>query len=244
MPPSIPRATYRLQLTAEFDFDAAAAIAPYLRKLGISHVYASPFLKSRHGSTHGYDVIDHNVINPELGGEQGFERFSAALKREDLGLILDFVPNHMGVHYADNPWWLDVLEWGRSSPFAASFDIDWDLLPFRARGGLLLPILGTSYGQALEQGDIQLHFDGATGSFSAWYFEHRLPIAPERYSEILSVIVANADAVDKAAGQQLTNIASRYRGLRRPTRSQSPDLKSELSYLDGARDVNNTRLDA
>jgi (1->4)-alpha-D-glucan 1-alpha-D-glucosylmutase len=244
MPPPIPRATYRLQLTAEFDFDAAAAIAPYLRKLGISHVYASPFLKSRHGSTHGYDVIDHNVINPELGGEQGFERFSAALKREDLGLILDFVPNHMGVHYADNPWWLDVLEWGRSSPFAASFDIDWNLLPFRARGGLLLPILGTSYGQALEQGDIQLHFDGATGSFSAWYFEHRLPIAPERYSEILSVIVANADAIDTAAGQQLTNIASRYRGLRRPNRSQSPDLKSELSHLAGARDVINRGLDA
>lgn len=244
MPPPIPRATYRLQLTAEFDFDAAAAIAPYLRKLGISHVYASPFLKSRHGSTHGYDVIDHNVINPELGGGQGFERFSAALKREDLGLILDFVPNHMGVHYADNPWWLDVLEWGRSSPFAASFDIDWNLLPFRARGGLLLPILGTSYGQALEQGDIQLHFDGATGSFSAWYFEHRLPIAPERYSEILSVIVANADAIDTAAGQQLTNIASRYRGLRRPNRSQSPDLKSELSHLAGARDVINRGLDA
>jgi len=244
MTPAIPLATYRLQLTARFDFDAAAAIAPYLRRLGVSHVYASPFLKSRHRSTHGYDVIDHNVINPELGGEPGFERFSAALKRADLGLILDFVPNHMGVHHADNPWWLDVLEWGRSSPFASSFDIDWDLLPFRARGGLLLPILGTSYGEALEHGDIQLRFDAATGSFSAWYFEHRLPIAPERYSEILSVIVAEADAADTTLGRQLTTIAAGYKGLRRPNRSQAPDLKSELSQLAAAHDIIHRGLDA
>lgn len=244
MPPPIPRATYRLQLTADFGFDSAAAIAPYLGKLGISHVYASPFLKSRHGSTHGYDVVDHNAINPELGGDQGFERFSAALKRENLGLILDFVPNHMGVHYDDNPWWLDVLEWGRSSPFAASFDIDWDLLPFRARGGLLLPILSTSYGQALEQGDIQLRFDGATGCFSAWYFEHRLPIAPERYNEILSMIVTEADAVDTPVGKKLANIAARYRGLQRPNRSQAPDLKGELAQLAGARDIIDRGLEA
>lgn len=237
MPPAIPLATYRLQLTAAFGFDEAAAIAPYLSKLGINHVYASPFLKARRGSTHGYDVVDHNVINPELGGEQSFERFSDALKRENLGLILDFVPNHMGVHYADNPWWLDVLEWGRSSPFASSFDIDWDLLPFRARGGLLLPILGTSYGEALERGDIQLRFDAATGSFSTWYFEHRLPIAPERYSEILTVIANEAGATDTAIGQQLTNLAARYKGLRRPNRSQAPSLKSELSHLAGAREI-------
>lgn len=244
MLPAIPRATYRLQLTAEFGFDKATEIVPYLKRLGISHVYASPFLKARHGSTHGYDVVDHNVINPELGGEQGFERFSAALKRETLGLILDFVPNHMGVHFADNPWWLDVLEWGRSSPFASSFDIDWDLLPFRARGGLLLPILGMSYGKALERGDIQLRFDAATGSFSAWYFEHRLPIAPERYSEILSVIVSEVGAADTVAGQQLIDLAARYRGLRRPTRAQAPDLKGELSHLSGARDIIDQGLEA
>ncbi len=241
---TIPRATYRLQLTAEFNFDAAAAIAPYLNKLGISHVYTSPFLKARHGSSHGYDVVDHNAVNPELGGEEGFKRFSAALKREDLGLILDFVPNHMGVHFSDNPWWLDVLEWGRSSPFAASFDIDWDLLAFRARGGLLLPILGTSYGNALQQGDIQLRFDAATGSFSAWYFEHKLPITPERYSEVLNVIVDEAQAADTAVGQQLATIASRYKGLRRPNRTQAPDMKGELSRLAGAREVIDRGLDA
>jgi (1->4)-alpha-D-glucan 1-alpha-D-glucosylmutase len=115
----IPVATYRLQLTADFDFDAAAGIAPYLKSLGISHVYASPFLKARKGSTHGYDIIDHTQFNPELGGETGFNRLSAALKQQDLGLILDFVPNHVGVHFADNPWWLDVLQWGQASPHGA-----------------------------------------------------------------------------------------------------------------------------
>ena len=167
MPPAIPIATYRLQLTADFDFDAAAHVLPYLKALGISHVYASPFTKARKGSTHGYDVVDHTKFNQELGGEAGFARLSDALKQNDLGLILDFVPNHVGVHFADNPWWLDVLEWGQTSPHAVSFDIDWDLLPYRARGGVLLPILGSSYGQALERGQIELRYDEAEGSFSA-----------------------------------------------------------------------------
>ena len=151
MPSAIPIATYRLQLTADFNFDAAAAVVPYLKALGITHLYASPFMKARQGSTHGYDIVDHTKFNPELGGEAGFERLSEALKQHDLGLILDFVPNHVGVHFADNPWWLDVLEWGPASPHAVSFDIDWDMLPYRARGGVLLPIIGSSYGQALEK---------------------------------------------------------------------------------------------
>src|SRR6201995_4669845 len=126
MPPRIPLATYRLQLTADFNFEAAAAVVPYLKALGISHVYASPFTTARKGSTHGYDVVDHTRLNPELGGEAGFEHLGAALKQHDLGLILDFVPNHVGVHYADNPWWLDMLEWGPASPHATAFDVDWE----------------------------------------------------------------------------------------------------------------------
>ena len=110
MPPAIPIATYRLQLSADFDFDAAAVVVPYLKALGITHLYASPFMRARRGSAHGYDVTDHAQVNPELGGEEGFERLSAVLRQHDLGLILDFVPNHVGVHYDDNPWWLDVLE--------------------------------------------------------------------------------------------------------------------------------------
>src|ERR1700727_2048894 len=210
MPSSIPVATYRLQLTADFDFDAAAAVIPYLKELGISHVYASPFLKARKGSTHGYDIVDHTRFNPELGGEAGFERLSAALKQNDLGLILDFVPNHVGVHFADNPWWLDVLEWGEASPHAVSFDIDWELLPYRARGGVLLPILGSSYGEALETGEIELRYDAGEGSFSAWYFEHRLPIAPERYGEILHTIIREARAEDGPAGKSILGLTSRY----------------------------------
>ena len=237
MPTAIPIATYRLQLTADFDLDAAASIVPYLKALGITHLYASPFLKARKGSTHGYDIVDHTRINPELGGDAGFERLSRALKRHDLGLILDFVPNHVGVHFADNPWWLDVLEWGLASPHAVSFDIDWDILPYRARGGVLLPIIGSSYGEALEKGEIELRYDPGEGSFSAWYFEHRLPIAPQRYSEILRTVVKEARVEDGAAGKRILELASRYRGLRHPNRKEAPTFKEELRDVAGSADI-------
>lgn len=237
MPPAIPLATYRLQLTADFDFDKAAAVVPYLKALGITHLYASPVMKARKGSTHGYDTVDHSQFNPELGGEAGFARLSEALEAHDLGLIIDFVPNHVGVHFADNPWWLDVLEWGQASPHAASFDIDWDQLAFRARGGVLLPILGSSYGEALERGDIELRYDPDEGSLSAWYFEHRLPIAPERYGEILRVIVKEADAGETEPGRRLLSLATRYTGLRRPNRKEAPGFKTELKEIAGAADL-------
>jgi (1->4)-alpha-D-glucan 1-alpha-D-glucosylmutase len=242
MPPAIPIATYRLQLSA--DFDAAAAVVPYLKALGITHLYASPFLKARKGSSHGYDIIDHAQFNPELGGEAGFERLSAALRQHDLGLILDFVPNHVGVHFADNAWWLDVLEWGPASPHAASFDIDWEQLPYRNRGGVLVPILGSSYGQALERGEIQLRYDPTEASFSAWYFEHRLPIAPERYGEILRMIVKEAGAELSAPGLDILALASRYAGLRRPNRKEAPAFKAELKSISGAAEIIARGLDA
>ncbi len=244
MPPSIPLATYRLQFNAGFTFDDAAAIVPYLKTLGITHVYASPFMKARKGSMHGYDIIDHNQINPELGGEPGLDRLSKALKASDLGLILDFVPNHMGVHFADNEWWLDVLQWGKDSPYAASFDIDWDMVPYRKKGGVLLPILGTSYGNALENGDIALRYDAEEGSFSAWYFEHRLPIAPERYSQILRTVVSEAGADDSNAGQQILNLAAYYTGLRRPNRGEAPQFNAALKSIGDAPDVIEKGLDA
>jgi (1->4)-alpha-D-glucan 1-alpha-D-glucosylmutase len=234
---ALPIATYRLQLTANFDFDAAAATVPYLKALGITHLYASPFMKARKGSTHGYDVVDHTIINPELGGDAGFERLSEALRQHDLGLILDFVPNHVGVHFADNPWWLDVLEWGEASPHAVSFDIDWELLPYRARGGVLLPIIGSSYGEALEKGEIELRYDPSEGSFSAWYFEHRLPIAPERYGEILNTIVKEAAAENSAAGKHILDLASRYTGLRHPNRKEAPAFKAELKDIAGGEEI-------
>src|SRR5712671_1873268 len=244
MPPAIPIATYRVQLTPNFDFDAAAAIVPYLKALGITHLYASPFMKARKGSTHGYDIVDHTRINPELGGDAGFERLSNTLKQHNLGLILDFVPNHVGVHFADNPWWLDVLEWGPASPHAVSFDIDWDILPYRARGGVLLPIIGSSYGQALEKGEIELRYDADEGSFSAWYFEHRLPIAPERYREILRSVVKEAGAENGAAGKRILELASRYRGLRHPNRKEAPAFKAELKGIAGGAEIIARGIDA
>ena len=181
-----PRATYRLQFTPDFGFDDAAGLAPYLAKLGVSHLYASPYLKARPGSTHGYDITDHNVFNPELGGASGFARMSAALKAKGLKQILDFVPNHMGVGGADNPFWLDVLEWGPDSAYAGWFDIDWDSDQAYLHDKLLVPILGGQFGAELAEGKLTLKFDAATGSFAVWAYDtHMLPICPVHYGEIL-----------------------------------------------------------
>ena len=217
MPPATPLSTYRLQLHPGFGFDRAAAIVPYLAMLGISHLYASPFLKARAGSSHGYDVVDPDALNPELGGEPAFARLAADLAQAGIGLILDFVPNHMGINHADNLWWLDVLEWGPDSPHAAAFDIDWRAHAFERAGRVLLPILGRSYGNALEQGEIELRYDSAEGSFSAWYYEHRLPIRPRHYGAILRTAVATAKAQTTPIGKRLLALAgahSRSRGLR------------------------------
>ena len=132
-----PGSTYRLQFHKDFTFDEAVRIIPYLARLGVSHVYASPIHTARPGSAHGYDIVDHGRINPELGGEDGFVRLTDALHEHGLGLILDVVPNHMGVGGADNAWWLSVLEWGELSPFARAFDIDWGRIGAnsRFRGG-------------------------------------------------------------------------------------------------------------
>ena len=155
----IPRATYRVQLHHAFDFDAARAQLPYLRALGISHVYCSPISAARLGSLHGYDVVDPTRINPELGGEAGFERFATAARDEGLGLVIDLVPNHMGVFGRDNPWWLDVLENGPSSEYARCFDIAWrshDSPNPALRGKLLVPLLGDHVGAVLERGELRV----------------------------------------------------------------------------------------
>ncbi|BAT58852.1 maltooligosyl trehalose synthase [Variibacter gotjawalensis] len=231
MPPRIPVATYRVQLTKDFDFDAAASLVPYLKDLGISHLYASPFLKARPGSTHGYDIVDHNQLNPELGGEAGFVRLSDALAAADMGLILDFVPNHMGIGLSDNAWWLDVLEWGQQSPYAASFDIDWTGLPHRNAPGVLLPILGKAYGDVLRDGEIELRYDAETGSFAAWYYEHKLPINPQRYGELLRTLVTAASAHDIEAGQAMITLAQRSREREAPTYDDAKILKRDLAAI-------------
>ena len=166
------RATYRLQFRDGFDFAAAADIAGYLARLGISHVYASPVFAARSGSSHGYDVTDFNVLEASLGGRAGFERMVEALKRHGLGLILDFVPNHMAAS-VENPWWHDMLALGQESAYADTFDIDWD----RGDGRLLLPVLGDAYGAVLARGEITVVEEN--GRTWVRYFDHRFPTSPD-----------------------------------------------------------------
>jgi (1->4)-alpha-D-glucan 1-alpha-D-glucosylmutase len=204
-----PRATYRFQFHRDFTFDDAIPLLPDLARLGISHVYSSPIAKARPGSTHGYDIVDHGAINPELGGEDGFYRLSDALKRNGLGLILDIVPNHMGVGGSDNGWWLSVLEWGQLSPNAGVFDIDWERLG--AGGRLVVPFLGDRYGEALEKGDLELRFDPERGAFAVHYFEHRFPISPLSYPLVLDRALA---AVESLEGQaEVIAVSDRLRAM-------------------------------
>ncbi|GIL40398.1 malto-oligosyltrehalose synthase [Roseiterribacter gracilis] len=183
LPLSVPSATYRLQFNADFTFDDAVKVLPYLASLGVTHVYSSSFLSARAGSTHGYDVTDHGMINPEIGGEEGFARFIEALRANGLQQILDFVPNHMGVNRSGNVWWLDVLEWGPTSPFAKYFDIDWNSPRRLLQGKILLPLLGDQYGVVLESGELELRFDA--GGFAVWYHEHMFPLRPDSYADVL-----------------------------------------------------------
>ena len=171
-----PSATYRLQFNSQFTFDDARRIAPYLAKLGISDIYASPILKARKGSTHGYDVVDANTLNPELGTDDDFNALHEELQRHRLGLLLDIVPNHMAAT-AENAWWMSVLENGPQSRFIHYFDIDW------RDNRVVLPILGRPYGETLESQELALHLD-ADGFFFT-YYDKRLPLAPKSYTMVL-----------------------------------------------------------
>ncbi|RZI42448.1 malto-oligosyltrehalose synthase [Herbaspirillum sp. HC18] len=181
---SIPRATARLQLHRDFDFDRAAEVVPYYATLGISHIYSSPILTARSGSTHGYDIVDPTRINPELGGEEGLRRLVARIREAGMGLILDIVPNHMGIG-PENPWWQHVLEWGQASPYARWFDIDWQPADETLHGKVMAPFLGQPYGDVLQSGDIALQYDALRGRFFVAYYAHRFPVAPADYAAIL-----------------------------------------------------------
>lgn len=187
----IPRATYRLQFHRGFTFADGAGIARYLAQLGISHVYASPIQTARKGSTHGYDVVDHATINPELGGEAGFAAMVDALRANGLGLILDIVPNHMFVGDATNAWWFDVLENGEASRFPHHFDIDWRPSDPRLSGKVLIPFLGEPYEEALSSGAVKLVFDPALRKLVFVYHAHRFPLRPD---DVAHVIGGNAPA--------------------------------------------------
>ncbi len=174
-PARTPGATYRLQMHEEFTFEDAAAIVPYLEQLGITDAYLSPIFEARPHSRHGYDVARHDCLNPELGGEPGFGVLTGALRERSMGLLLDTVPNHMGVGN-QSVWWQDVLENGRSSEFSGFFDIDWEPLKPDMQNRLLLPILGKQYGEALEAGELQVAFED--GRALLQYYDHTMPLAP------------------------------------------------------------------
>ncbi|MBE9181788.1 malto-oligosyltrehalose synthase [Oculatella sp. LEGE 06141] len=183
----IPAATYRFQFTSDFDFASAQAIVPYLAELGISDLYASPILTATTGSTHGYDAVDPTQINPELGGQEGFEALAEVLKQHKLGWLQDIVPNHMAFN-SQNPMLVDVLENGPDSQYHNFFDIDWDH-PYEAlRGRLLAPFLGKFYGDCLESGELQLEYGQA--GLTVNYYDMKFPIRIESYTQVLSYDLA------------------------------------------------------
>jgi (1->4)-alpha-D-glucan 1-alpha-D-glucosylmutase len=183
MPPRVPLATYRLQFNSNFRFRDAIPILDYLRDLGISHIYASPILASRHGSGHGYDVTDPTSINVDAGGPEDFAALRSALDERGLGLLIDIVPNHMAAS-RENRWWMDVLEFGPDSAFSSYFDIDWKSPSRTLQGKLLLPFLGRSFGDVLNDGELKIALQD--GRFVLHYGEQTFPIAPNSYAEILA----------------------------------------------------------
>ncbi len=185
----IPRATYRLQLNRTFTFKDATDLVPYLAELGVSHTYCSPYVRARPGSMHGYDIVDHNSLNPEIGTRADFETFVASLRAHGMGHILDFVPNHVGIG-AENAWWMDVLEHGKDSRYAGFFDIDWSPPNPALAGKLLVPALGEPYGEILEKGELQLRYEPETRSLAVFYHEHRFPIDSRTWPESLKRAVA------------------------------------------------------
>jgi len=179
----VPRATYRFQFNKTFTFRDALAQVPYLHELGISDCYASPLWAARPGSMHGYDICDHSRLNPELGTMEDFNALTDALRERRMGLILDVVPNHMGIGHTSNHWWFDVLENGPSSIYAGFFDITWNPINRNLENKVLLPILEDQYGEVLESGKIRLVYEN--GSFSFHYHDHVLPVSPCSYIRIL-----------------------------------------------------------
>jgi (1->4)-alpha-D-glucan 1-alpha-D-glucosylmutase len=225
---AIPVSTYRLQLNKDLTFAKAARLVPYLRRLGISHCYVSPYLKARPGSTHGYDIVDHSEINPEIGSADAFDRFVAELQGHGMGLIADIVPNHMGVMGSDNLWWLDVLENGQASGYADFFDIEWHPVNPALQNKLLIPVLGSLYGEILEQRQLALEFDVTFGEFSIYYYQHRFPVDPQTYPSILSSQheqLAKACAPDDPVFLEYQTLDNSFSKL--PLRTETTEEKKE-----------------
>jgi len=178
-----PLATYRLQLHKGFRFRDAADLAPYLAELGLSHIYTSPVMKAAPGSMHGYDVQDHQQLNPELGTPQDLAAMSTAAREHGLGYVLDIVPNHMGIG-SGNALWLDLLENGPSARAARFFDVEWRPVKEELADKVLIPVLGDRYGAVLERGELKLQL--VNGAFQVRYYDHVFPVSPRSYGQVLA----------------------------------------------------------
>jgi (1->4)-alpha-D-glucan 1-alpha-D-glucosylmutase len=203
----IPRATYRLQFNEGFRLRDARALVPYLRALGISHLYASPLFKACPHSQHGYDVCDFSRLNPEIGTEDELGQLMEALRENGMGFVLDIVPNHMGIISPENPWWWDVLKNGRASRFAGYFDINWNSSDEQLRGKVLLPVLGDDYERVLKKGELQVEETDA--GFGLRYYENHFPLAPNSLSKTLLVEEINSrpEALDELVQLQNYRLA-------------------------------------
>ncbi|HSY85833.1 MAG TPA: malto-oligosyltrehalose synthase [Verrucomicrobiae bacterium] len=236
-PSFVPQATYRLQLNASFGFEAASALLPYLGDLGISHVYLSPILEAQPGSAHGYDGTSYERLNPDLGGAEGFERFSDKLRHQGLKLIVDFVPNHMGIGQMRNRWWLELLEGGQRSPAAEIFDVDWTPPWPELEGKILVPFLADSLAEVAARGELPVRFDREQGRFDIWYFEHRLPLRPQDYAEIIRASLPESPCGTEDAGiEALRRLARGFEGLSdggAATRQRAADMQTGLALLAG-----------
>jgi (1->4)-alpha-D-glucan 1-alpha-D-glucosylmutase len=214
---AVPSATYRLQLHGGFTFDDAAGVGDYLSELGITHAYCSPYLQAAPGSTHGYDVIDYTRPNVELGGEEGLRRFTAALKTNGLGQVLDVVPNHMAISTSANWWWADVLENGPSSHFASYFDVDWEPPEVRLRNTVLIPILADHYGRVLEAGELQIVRRGS--DFQIRYRDNTYPVSPSSLGPLLG------RAARQSGSDTLAFLADAFSSLPRPTATDRASVR-------------------
>ena len=232
----LPSSTYRIQLNQDFRFADTLKILDYLHELGISDLYLSPILAARKGSTHGYDVIDPSRINPDLGTEEEFSTLQAELQNRDMGLLLDIVPNHMAAN-AENPWWMDVLENGAQSAFAAYFDIEWHPHARSLEGRILLPVLGRPFGESLDSGEIKLVCN--EGRFYIQYFESLFPVAPRSYHAILNLHAGrlkNSFSAETAAYHEYSGVLSSALDLARADRRVASSAQEQRLRFESTRD--------
>ena len=232
----LPSATYRIQLNKDFRFADAHKILDYLHDLGITDVYLSPILASRKGSMHGYDVIDPGRINPELGTEEEFNALQTELQNRGMGLLLDIVPNHMAAS-AENPWWMDVLEYGAQSAFAGFFDIEWRPHARSLEGRILLPVLGRPFGEALDSGEIKLVYND--GRFFIQYFESLFPVSPRSYHAILNLHAGRLKdslSPETAAYNEYSGILSSVLDLARADRRVASSASEQRLRFESARE--------